>query len=134
MVLLAGGGAAVVLVVAMVRRGSGSSTGSTTQTPNTYDSTLSDIEAQWENQFEALQNQIASQNGTPPSGGGGQVLPLVVRGSAPPRNVSVPPIAATLTAPPIFYALSRNTPASAAVTSAGMQRTYTASLSPAAKR
>lgn len=132
-VLLAGGGAAVVLVVAMVRRGSSSSSGSTTQTPNTYDSTLSDIEAQWENQFEALQNQIAGNTQNP---GGGVILPGPprIQGGNPPRNVAVPPLPATLAAPPIVNALTRNQPPAAGATSAGMQRTYTASLSPAAKR
>lgn len=65
--LLAGGGAAVVIVIALMRRG-GSSATSATGTPvgaATYDSTLQDIQAQWENQFEALQNQIAQQNPAP---------------------------------------------------------------------
>jgi|GEM_PF-4594415 len=133
MVLLAGGGAAVVLVVAMVRRGSGSSSGSTTQTPNTYDSTLSDIEAQWENQFEALQNQIAGQNPTP---GGGAKLPggPAIRGANPPRNFSVPPIPLWGAAPVVASTMARNALSSASATSAGMQRAYTTSLSPAAKR
>jgi hypothetical protein len=71
MVLLAGGGAVVVLVVAMVRRSSGGSgSSSNTTVPNTYDSTLSDVEAQWENQFEQLQGEIAKLNPTPGSSSG----------------------------------------------------------------
>jgi LysM repeat protein len=96
-VLLAGGGAAVVLVVALARRSSGGSgSQASTTVPNTYDSTLSDIEAEWQNEFEALQGQIANltptpTNGTGSSGGNTPAPPTVIQGGAPPRSV-VPPV------------------------------------------
>lgn len=140
LVLLAGGGAAVVLVVAMVRRGSGSSTsGSTTQVPNTYDTTLSDIEAQWENQFEALQNQIAAQ--TPVTGMAATQTygPIRLQGPNPPRSTA-PPMRSTLampalTAPAVNSAVARNTAATPApASSAGFAATYVTGLRSTARR
>ena len=92
-VLLAGGGAVVVLVVALARRSGGSGSQASTTTPATYDSTLSDIEAQWENQFETLQNEIGNLTPTPTTGppaGGGAPKPPTIQGGKPPAGVQAP--------------------------------------------
>lgn len=149
--LLAGGGVVVVLVVAIARRGSGSSSsGSTTQVPNTYDSTLSDIEAQWQNQFNDLQGKI--NNLQPPSGSPTQTGiwsgPAIRQGANPPRQylpggtpamfptwTSPGPLPAALSGPAINSVYSANRAATpAAASSAGFASTYVSSLRTGAKR
>lgn len=137
MVLLAGGGAAVVLVVAMVRRSSGSSGSSTNTTvPNTYDSTLSDVEAQWENQFEQLQGEIANLNPTPGNAGSAYhnlPYPYTRRNINPPATFFRTSAAAPMPAPRAAQAIAassfRNAQASpVGAGSSGFHRAYTSSL------
>lgn len=102
--LLAGGGAVVVLVVALARRSGGSGSQASTTAPSTYDSTLSDIEAEFENQLEGLQGQIANLNPTPTTGstppaGGGTPAPPIIQGGKPPLSVH-PPLPTHLTPAP----------------------------------
>jgi hypothetical protein len=72
-VLFGGGAAVLVAVYALYKRSSAASstaatTGTTAATPSAYDSTLTDMENQMENQIAALQAQIANLQPTPNTG------------------------------------------------------------------
>lgn len=95
-VLIGGGAAVLVALYALYQRsqgaGAGSATNATTgQAAGTYDSSLSDIEAQWENQLEGLQNEIANLQGTgrTPPGPPSTRRPVIL-GGTPPTGIATP--------------------------------------------